>query len=284
MIVVTGATGQIGSEVVRQLAEKGQKVRPLIRDPKKAEPLSHENVMFVMGDLSDPKSLDEAFKGAQKLFLLTSADPKQVELQHNALEAAKRAGIQHVVKMSAMGASKDSPVALGRWHSQTEEELKQSGMKWTLLQPHFFMQNVAGMAGSIKGQGALYAPLKDGKIAMVDVRDIATVAAEVLTQPGHEGQTYVITGGEAISFDDVARQIGEATGKPVKYVDIPQEDARKAMLGMGMPEWIVNDMLTLYGFFAAGHGAATTDVVQKVGKAAPRTFAQFAKENAELFK
>ncbi len=284
MIVVIGATGQIGSEVVRLLAEKGQQVRPLIRDPKKAMGLSHPNVMFVQGDLSDPKSLDAAFKGAQKLFLLTPADTRQVELQHNAIEAAKRAGIQHVVKMSAFGSAKDAPVNMGRWHAQTEEELKQSGLKWTILQPHFFMQNLANFAGSIKGQGAFYAPLKDGKIAMVDVRDIAKVAVEVLTQPGHEGQTYIITGGEAVSFHDVARQIGEATGKPVKYVDVPQEDARKAMLGMGMPEWMVNDMVTLYGIFAAGYGASTTDVVQKVGKAAPRTFAQFAKESAEQFK
>jgi uncharacterized protein YbjT (DUF2867 family) len=283
MIVVTGATGQIGSEVVRLLAEKGEKVRPLIRDPKKAMSLSHPNVMFVMGDLSDPKSLDEAFKGASKLFLLTNADPKQVEFQHNAIAAAKRAGIQHVVKVSAVGASKDAPVSMGRWHAETEEELKQSGLKWTILQPHFFMQNLAAMAGSIKSQGAIYVPLKDGKVAMVDTRDIAKVAVEVLTSPGHEGQTYVITGGEAISFHDAARQIGEAIGKPVKYVDIPQEDARKGMLGMGMPEWLVNDMVTLYGAFAAGYGAATTDVVQKVGKAQPRTFAQFAKDNAELF-
>jgi uncharacterized protein YbjT (DUF2867 family) len=283
MHVVTGATGQIGSEVVRQLAEQGEKVRALIRDPKKAAPLNHPNVMFVMGDLSDPKALDEAFKGAQKLFLLTNGDPKQVELQHNAIEAAKRAGIQYVVKMSAMGSTKDAPVNLGRWHYQTEEELKQSGLKWTILQPHFFMQNLAMMAGSIKGQGAIYAPMKDGKIAMVDVRDIAAVAVAVLTQPGHEGQTYVITGGEAISFQDVARHISEATGKPVKYVDIPAEDARKAMLGMGMPEWAVSDMLALYGFFSAGYGAATTDVIQKVGKAEPHTFAQFAKENAEMF-
>lgn len=283
MIVVTGATGQIGGEVVRQLAEKGEKVRALIRAPKKAAHLNHPNVMFVMGDFSDPKSLDEAFKGAKKLFLLTNGDPKQVELQHNAIEAAKRAGVEHVVKLSAMGAQKDSPVNLGRWHYQTEEELKQSGLKWTMLQPHYFIQNVGMLAGSIKSQGAIYVPAKEGKIAMVDVRDIAAVAVAALTEPGHEGQTYVITGGEAISFQDVARQLTETTGKPVKYVDVPQEDARKAMREMGMPEWMVNDLVALYGFFAAGHGAATTDVVQRVGKATPRTFAQFAKENAELF-
>ena len=284
MIVVIGATGQIGSEVVRQLAEKGEKVRPLIRDPKKAAQLGHENVMFVLGDLSDPKSLDAAFKGSQKLFLVTNPAPNQVELQRNAIEAAKRAGIQHVVKVSAVGASKDAPVNMGRWHAQTEEELKQSGLKWTILQPHFFMQNLVGMAGSIKSQGAIYAPVKDGKVAMVDIRDIAKVAVEVLTTPGHEGQTYVITGGEAISFHDAARQIGIHIPKTVKYVDIPPEDARKSMLGMGMPEWLVSDMVTLYGAFAAGYGAATTDVIQKVGKEAPRTFAQFAKDNAELFK
>lgn len=284
MIVVTGATGQIGSEVVRLLAEKGEKVRPLIRDPKKAAALSHPNVMFVMGDLSDPKSLDDAFTGAQKLFLLSSAAPNQVELQHNAIEAAKRAGIQHVVKVSALGAGKDAQVSLGRWHHQTEEELKQSGMKWTILQPHFYIQNLAMMAGTIKGQGAFYAPLKDGKIAMVDVRDVAKVAVATLTEPGHEGQTYILTGGEALSYHDVAKQIGEATGKQVKYVDVPQEDARKSMLGMGIPEWFANDLVGMYGIFAAGYGASTTDVVQKVGKAQPRTFEQFAKENAEIFK
>ncbi|HYH95611.1 SDR family oxidoreductase [Hyalangium sp.] len=284
MIVVTGATGQIGSELVLQLAEKGEKVHAVIRDPKKAMHLNHPNVMFVMGDFADPKSLDAAFRGAQKLFLLTNADPKQVELQHNAIEAAKRAGIQHVVKLSALGASQDAPVSLGRWHYQTEEELKKSGLKWTILQPHFFMQNLGMMAGSVKAQGAIYAPAKDGKIAIVDTRDIAAVAAGVLTQPGHEGQTYVITGGEAISFNDIAKQIGEAIGKPVKYVDVPPEDARKSMLGMGMPEWFANDLVGLYGIFAAGHGAATTDVVQKVAKATPRTFAQFAKENAEMFQ
>jgi uncharacterized protein YbjT (DUF2867 family) len=284
MIVVTGATGQIGSEVVRQLAAKGEKVRALIRDPKKAIHLSDPNVMFVQGDFLDPKSLDDAFKGAQKLFLLTNAEPDQVKMQHNAIEAAKRAGIQHVVKLSALGASKDAPVSLGRWHYQTEEELKKSGMKWTILQPHFFMQNLGMMAGSIKAQGTIYAPLKDGKVAMVDTRDIAAVAARVLTEPGHEGQTYVVTGGEALSYHDVAKHLSEATGKPVKYVDIPQDDARKGMVGAGMPQWFADDLVGLYGIFAAGHGASTTDVVQKVGKTKPRTFAQFAKENAEMFK
>lgn len=284
MIVVTGATGQIGSEVVRQLAAKGEKVRALIRDPKKAVSLSDPNVLFVKGDFSDPKSLDDAFKGATKLFLLSNFEPNQVQMQHNAIEAAKRAGVKHVVKLSALGAAKDATVSVGRWHAETEEELKKSGMKWTILQPHFFMQNLAMMAGSIKGQGALYAPMKDGKVAFVDTRDIATVAAHVLTDPGHEGQTYVITGGEALSFHEVAQQIGAATGKPVKYVDISPEDARKGMVGAGIPEWMANDLVGLYGIFAAGYGAATTDVVQKVGKTQPRTFAQFAKENAEVFK
>jgi uncharacterized protein YbjT (DUF2867 family) len=284
MIVVTGATGQIGSEVVRQLAAKGEKVRALIRDPKKAASLNDPNVMFVKGDFSDPKSLDEAFKGATKLFLVSNAEPNQVKLQHNAIEAAKRAGVQYVVKVSALGAAKDATVSLGRWHAETEEELKKSGMKWTILQPHFFMQNLAMMAGSVKAQGALYAPMKDGKVAFVDTRDIAVVAARVLTEPGHEGQTYVITGGEALSFHDVAKELSAATGKPVKYVDVPPEDARKGMLGAGMPEWFANDLVGLYGVFAAGYGAATTDVVQKVGKAQPRTFAQFAKEHAEVFK
>jgi uncharacterized protein YbjT (DUF2867 family) len=269
--------------VVRLLSAQGVKVRALVRDPAKAASLQGANVEIVQGDLADVKSLDAAFRGAEKLFLLSSGDPSQVELQRNALDAARRAGVKHVVKMSALGADPNSPVGLSRWHAQTEDELKKSGLAWTILQPHFFMQNLAMMAATIKTQGTLYAPLKDGKIAMVDARDIAAVAVRTLTEPGHEGKTYIVTGPEAISFQELAQQLGTVLGKPVKYVDIPLEDARKGMQGAGMPEWFVNDLCGMYGFFATGGGAWVADTVSTVGKVQPRTFQQFAKDHAQLF-
>ncbi len=282
MIIVTGATGNIGKDVVKELQGMGARVRVVARDPEKARKVLG-NVEIVQGDLTNRASLDAAFKGGTKLFLLGPAGPTQVAEQHNAIEAAKAAGITHVVKLSAMGAETGSKVSLGRWHAQTEGELKRSGLKWTILQPSNFMQNFLRNAGTIKQQGVIYGSSKDGKIAMIDTRDIARVAAHALVDPGHEGKTYVLTGGEAVSYAQVAATFSRVLGKPVKYVDMPPEQAKPAMLGMGIPAWLVDDLLTLSSVFAAGHGAQVTDAVEKVGKAKPRTIEQFVRDHAKAF-
>jgi uncharacterized protein YbjT (DUF2867 family) len=282
MIIVTGATGTIGKDVVRELQGMDARVRVVARDPEKARKL-FRNVEIVQGDLTNRASLDAAFKGGTKLFLLGPSGPTQVAEQHNAIEAAKAAGITHVVKLSAMGADTGSKLALGRWHGQTEAELKRSGLKWTILQPSSFMQNFLRNAETIKQQGVIYGSSKDGKVAMVDTRDIARVAAHVLVDPGHEGKTYVLTGGEVVSYAQVAATFSRVLGKPVKYVDMPPEQAKPAMLGMGIPAWLVDDLLTLASIFAAGYAAQVTDAVEKVGKATPRTIEQFARDHAKAF-
>ncbi len=283
MILVTGATGTIGSEVVQQLAAAGAKVRALVRTPSKAAGLG-ANVELAQGDLGDPRSLDAALRGVEKLFLLTSGDPKQVELQRNALEAAKRNGVKYVVKISAMGADLNSPISLARWHAQTEKELKESGLKWTILQPHFFMQNLMMNAETIKSQGVFYGSTKTGKLAMVDARDIAAVAVKVLTTPGHEGKTYLITGPEGISLDEVAQKLGAALGKPVKYVDIPGDQLKQGLLGAGVPEWMASDLTNMHLWFSTG-GAGTPDpVVQQITGKPARTFDTFARDFAGAFR
>jgi uncharacterized protein YbjT (DUF2867 family) len=284
MILVTGATGNTGMEVVRLLTRSGARVRALVRNPEKAPTISGGGVETAAGDLEHPESLARALAGIEKVFLLSTGDPRQVELQGNLVTAAKKAGVKHIVKMSALGAALNSPVSLVRWHAQTEAQIEKSGIAFTHLRPHFFMQNMLMFAPSIAKEGAFYAPMKDGRISLVDTRDIAAVAAKALTEKGHEGKGYEITGPEAHSFAQLAEKISAATGRSVRYVDVDPSAAREGMHGMGMHDWLIDGMLGLYAHFAAGKAAAVTDVVPRVTGAPARSFDHFAKEHAHVFK
>ncbi|MBI3448812.1 MAG: SDR family oxidoreductase [Acidobacteria bacterium] len=285
MILITGATGNTGMEVVRQVTARGGRVRALVRSPEKAVTVTGGGgIETAAGDLDNPESLARALAGVEKVFLLSTADPRQVELQGNLVVAAKKAGVKHIVKMSALGAAMNSPVSFGRWHAQTENQIEKSGMAFTHLRPHFFMQNTLMFAASVAKDGTIYAPMGDGKISLVDTRDIAAVAAVVLTSPGHEGKAYDVTGSEALSFSDLAAKIGAATGRSVKYVDVPPAAARQAMLALGMKDWMADAMLALYAIFAAGHAAAIADSVPRITGRPARSYDQFAKDFAHVFK
>ncbi|MBI2263651.1 MAG: SDR family oxidoreductase [Armatimonadetes bacterium] len=283
MILVTGATGQTGSEIVRQLSGAGVKVRALVRDLKKAAALRNGNVEIVQGDLDREETLDMALKGIEKVYLLSSADPRQVELHSKMIRAAKRAGVKHMVRHSAMGANPNSPVMLGKWHGMSEKELQESGIPFTHLRPHYYMQNTLMFAQTINTQGVFFAPMKAGKIGLVDIRDIAAVAVKTLMESGHEGRTYEITGPESLSFRDVGGILSEVLGKTVTYVDVAPEEARKGMMAAGLPEWLADALLQLYGAFAEGHGDVTTKVVADVAKKQPISYKQFAKDHSQIF-
>ena len=181
MILVTGGTGVIGSELLRLLSRAGIATRALVRNPDKTPTFPH--ITWVVGDLSRPETLTAAFEGAKSLFLLTHYFEDMVELQHNAVVAARAAGVTHVVKVSAFGATPHSRAPIGRWHYQIEKELQESGMDWTILRPHHFMQNLIAQAEYVIKGGAIYSPSGDGKIPYVDPRDVAAVAFVTLTQP-----------------------------------------------------------------------------------------------------
>jgi uncharacterized protein YbjT (DUF2867 family) len=256
--------------------------KAVARDPEKARKVLGD-VEIVEGDLGDRSSLDAAFKGGSKLFLLGPGTPTQVRDQHNAIEAAKTAGITHVVRSSAFLSDTGSKLSLGRWHGQTDEELRQSGLKWTILQPEAFMQNLLRDVNTIRQRGTIYGTSKDGKIAMIDTRDIARVAARALVDPGHEEKTYLLTGPEAIDYAQVAVTFSRVLGRPVKYVDLPPEQARSGMLGTGLPEWLVDILLGTSSIYAAGRGAPVTDAVEQVGKVKPRTITQFVRDHIRAF-
>ena len=283
MILITGGTGTTGREVVRLLQQAAQPFRVLSRNKDQAQALLGDGVSVVQGDLNDPESLDEAFDGARRLFLLTAPDPHQVEQEAHALEMAEAAGVEHIVKLSVLGASEDSPVSFGRWHASTELQLLESDIPTTILRPHYFMQNMLMMAPQIAATGSFALSMRDGRIGMIDVRDVAAVACKTLMSDGHQGRTYDLTGSEAIGFADVASILSEKLGRSVQYVDVPPNEAEKYMLDAGLPNWLADSLLTLYGIYAAGHASECTQFVQEITGQAPRSFGDFVDDHANAF-
>jgi uncharacterized protein YbjT (DUF2867 family) len=285
MILVIGATGNVGSKVVQQLATMGQQVRACVRTAEKATTIQGPGVEIVKGDLEHPETLDAALKGIDKVFLLSPDDPHQVALQGTLIEAAQRGSVRHIVKLSAFSAAQDSPVAFSRWHWQTEQQLKASGLAYTMLRPNIYMQNMVTLfAQSIAAEGVFYLPMQDGKVSMVDTRDIAAVAAAVLTKEGHEGKTYAITGPEALSFSQVAEKLSAALDKKVTYIDPPVDVYKKALLDSGIPEWYADAMIALFRLYSTHFASKVTNVVLEVAKQSPRTFEQFAQDYVQAFK
>ena len=283
MILVTGGTGVIGSELLRLLSQAGVPARALTRSPQKAQKLP--GITWVTGDLARPATLAPAFEDAKTLFLLTSYFEDMVELQHNAIAAARAAGVTHVVKQSAFAASDHSNAPIGRWHYQVEKELQASGMAWTMLRPHHFMQNLLGQAGYVTKEGAIYSPSGDGKIPYIDADDVAAVAFVTLTRPGHVGKKYVLTGSEAISYRQAAEIIGAVIGKKLRFVDESPEQARARRVREGVPPAVIESILAIGAYQRAGGKTVTiTNTVAELTGRPPRTVAEFVQKHASVFR
>lgn len=282
-ILVTGGTGTIGSELLRLLSQAGIPARALARNLDKVQKLPH--ISWVVGDLSRPETLTQAFEGVKKLFLLTHYYEDMVELQHNAIVAARSAGVEHVVKVSAFAATDHSKAPIGRWHYQIEKELEESGMGWTMLQPHHFMMNLTAQAEYVIKEGVIYSPSGDGKIPYVDPRDVAAVAFVTLTQPGHLGKVYVVTGSEAISYREAAEIIGKEIGKKLRFVDESPEEARARRVREGVPPAVIESILAIGAYQREGGKTVTiTNTVAELTGRPPRTVAEFVKEHASVFR
>ena len=284
-ILVTGATGNVGSLLIPNLTNLGADVRALVRDGSKAQGFKNAGVEIVVGDLEKPHTLDAAFRGVDKVVLITPPNPNQVIQAKNGVQAAKRSGISHIVRLSA-GAFKGTPGPLSRvtgQHAEIDDELRASGVPYTILKPHFFMQNTMMAAQTVASDGVVYMAMKDGKIGMIDVRDIVDVAVKVLTEDGHEGKEYPLTGPASISFHDVAAALSRSQGRQVHYVDVPVEAARQAMIGMGLPEWVADALGEYTTAFSQGHGDFATDAVEKITGQPARSYETFASDFAQAF-
>ena len=235
-ILITGATGNISSGIMTQLKGSEHRLLALVRNPEKAEELKRQGVELRVGDLEKPWTLGSAFAGADIVWILAPPGPRAPEQCSNALLAARQAGAKHVVRLSAIGATHTAPTINSRLHALSDAELVGSGIPFTILKPHYFMQNLMMAAQSVAQQGAMYFALGDGKMGLIDSRDISEFAAHVLTTAGHEGKTYALTGPASISRHQVAAAIGEAIGKAVKYVPVTIEAQRQSILQMGMDD------------------------------------------------
>lgn len=283
MILVVGATGKVGREVIRQLAVAGEPVRALVRNPARASHIRLPGVEIAVGDLRQPETLDAALGGVARVFLASPAEPDQVELQANLVQASKRKGVERIVKISVAGGP-DAATQIGRWHWTTEKQIEASGLGFTMLRPSLFMQQTLRFAPSVAATGTFALPCGSGEVPLVDCRDIAAVAVAALTRDGHERRIYDVTGPEALSFEGVAEAISQAVGRKVTYVHVAPEYARKQMLADGVPVWLADDMLVLFGSIREGYGGVVTDTVQKVTGEGPRTYLQFARDHAAEFR
>jgi uncharacterized protein YbjT (DUF2867 family) len=285
MILVTGATGLNGRELLHRLSGRGVPVRALVRNLARAEALSSlPKVEIVEGDMARPETLAGALRGVDRAMLISSSDPAMLDVQSNFIEAARKAGVQHVVKLSGIMPEPDSPFRLARMHAEIERRLEASGMAFTHLRAGEFMPAYFRQAPSIVAKGALFLPMENAKIASIDVGDIAEVAATVLTGSGHEGKIYPLTGPEALTMAEVAEKLSTVAGKTIRYVNVAPEDAKRAQLGAGMPPYMADALAELFAERRKGKEAQISPVVQMILGRRPISFDEFAMRNAAIFR
>jgi uncharacterized protein YbjT (DUF2867 family) len=282
-ILITGATGNISSGIIAKLAGSGHNLRALVRNPEKAEALRQAGVDVHIGDLEKPWTLDTAFEGVDTVWLLTAGEPRGPEQNSNAIWAARQAGVKHIVRMSAVGAAYNAPSISHRLHALSDAELAGSGIPFTILKSQFHAQNLLMAADPIKEKSSIFMPLGDGKIAMIDSRDISEFAAHVLTTEGHAGKTYTLTGPASLNMHQVAEAIGEAIDKPVRYVPTPVEVVKKVLAENGMDAWAVHRSGEIFNAYAANNGDLVSDDFQRVIGRPPRSIGQFAQDFAAVF-
>jgi uncharacterized protein YbjT (DUF2867 family) len=279
MILVLGATGTVGAEVIKGLKARGISVTAASRDPKKAQ--AQLGVPAVAWNFEEPELSTRIMEGVDTLFLMSPPGiDNELEYGLRTVAAGKAAGIRKVVKLSAIGVENqpESP------HRQVEVAVEEAGFRWTFLRPSFFMQNCnETFLPSVTHEGGIFVPAGEGRTGFVDARDVGAVAVEALTSDALVGQGLTLTGSEALTYGEVAAILAQNIGKTVRYVDIPPEQFKQALLAAGVPERYCDVMNMLYGFVRAGYVATVTDEVTNILKRPPITFAQYARDYASAF-
>ena len=287
MILVTGATGRPGSEVVREFARRGEPIRALVRTPAKAAMFDDlPTVEIVEGDMLWPHTLGEAFDGVDRVLMISNAGPQMLETQCTFIDAATAAGIAHIVKFSGKESTDGFDTTMfrsARSHDQIERYLVASGAAWTLLKPSQFMQVYFEEVPTIVAHGEIRLPLGDTTLAPVDLQDVAKVAHAVLTTSGHAGETYVMTGPEALTMAQVAERISEAVEATVRYVDVDPEDKRREWLAAGYPPERANAFLQLFEERHRRRQSSVNLRTHELFGIEPTTFRDFAIRNADVF-
>jgi uncharacterized protein YbjT (DUF2867 family) len=281
-VLVTGATGSTGSALLELLVSRGVGVRAMVRREGDAARLAAMGVDAVIADFDDEAASGNALQGVDRVYVVTPSSERAEDQQRRFIEVAAATGVQQVVKLSQLGADESSPVRFLRWHAAVERRIRELGVGYTFLRPNLFFQGLFAFAGTIAAEGRFFAPIGDARVSAVDVRDIAAVAAAALTEPGHEGQTYTITGPAAITHSDIAEALSATTGREIEFVDVPPEAFRASLAGV-LPDWQLDGLVEDYAHYRRGEAADVLSTVIDVTGVEPRDIADFARDYADRF-
>jgi uncharacterized protein YbjT (DUF2867 family) len=283
-ILLTGATGNVGSQLAKKLNALQIPFRALVRNSGNQELLkSLPYAEIITGDLADEASLATALLGIEKAFLLTDSSAQAEQLQLNFVNAAHKAGVQHIVKLSQLAADEQSPVRFLRYHAIVENRIKELGLTYTFLRPNLYMQGFLAFKDHIKYDGKFYASVAQARISAVDIRDIASVAAHALTVAGHENKIYNITGAESITHYQMAAAFSTVLEKQVTFIDVTPEQMEGAVRAAGFPEWQVGGLIEDYAHYARGEAATVYTTVKDITGTEAISFEQFVRDHKELF-
>ena len=280
-ILVTGATGNTGRAIVDALADRGAPVRAMVRTEADRSKL-RAGVEVVVADFDEAAAIEAALDGAERAYLVTPSSERAEEQQKRFADLAAKAGTRHLVVLSQLGSEEHSPVRFLRYHAAVERHIRDLGIGYTFLRPNLYFQGLLMFTGSISAEGKFFAPIGDAAVSAVDVRDIAAVAAAALTEAGHEGATYTLTGPEAITHSQIAAALTAALGRTVRFVDVPPEAFADSIRGL-LPPWQVDGLLEDYAHYRRGEAATVSPAIAEVTGAAPRGIEQFARDYAAAF-
>ncbi|NNF66765.1 MAG: SDR family oxidoreductase [Gammaproteobacteria bacterium] len=278
-ILVGGATGNIGSLLVPQLLEAPNVlVRALVRDAAKAKPLADNGAHLYTGAFDEPKSLNTAMHDADTVVLIAPPGPDCVKQNASLIAAAKRAGVRKIVRISAIKSAEDGRTENTRLHGQCDRLLQESGLTYVILRPNYFMQNIFLFLDSIVSDKQFAAGMGDGRLAMIDARDVAESACAAALSDQFDNQIFEISGPASISFHDVADALSDTTGQQINYIAISPDEVKAALLGYGFDEWTANLLREYSAAFGDGWGDLVTGDVELLTGHPPRSIRQFVSE------
>jgi uncharacterized protein YbjT (DUF2867 family) len=282
--LVVGGTGLIGKELVSLLISAAIKPRILFRQNSRALLPAPEKATVVRGDLADKKSLEAALENVGQVFLLSRDNPRQGELEGNLISVAQRAGVKKIVKSSAYAAALDPPLGYGLAHAVSEQTLMDSKMDWVILRPYMFMQNFLDVASLIKTRSLIPMPLGEANVSLIDARDVALAAKTVLTETGHEGRIYELTGPESLSVVDCAKTLSEVLGRSIRYRSPPYWVAAMMMRLQGVSAWDIRMRKALFQMIRDNGEDATTGDLESIIARKARNFKTFTHDHLEVFQ
>jgi uncharacterized protein YbjT (DUF2867 family) len=283
MILVTGATGTVGSEVVKRLSAQGIKARAVTRDLRKAEANSLPHVEFVQGDFDDAESMRPACSGVERAFLLTNSTERAERQQIAFVRVAQQSGVRHIVKLSQLHADPSSPQQFLRYHGAVEAAIEAAGLTFTFLRPNLYMQGLLNFRQSIQQKNAFFAPVADARISAVDIRDLADVAVASLTKTEHDNKIYSLTGPDVLTFTEMAQKLSRAVGRTITFVDVPPESMRAALADLGFPAWQADGLIEEFAMYRRGEAAAIEPGIREALGRPARSFDEFARVYAPMF-